>query len=145
MDIVKLLDNVLELPGMDGLCLLDADGRLRLNRLPAFIHASALAAAQAHLLTLQESAQSCLPGTEDLVLRFAEHWLMLRSGDHGTLVLLGSEQASLSSVRMVSNIALRQLNAETLAALPSPEQQHEPTHLAPAATRAPRMYRGRPY
>ncbi len=145
MDMVKLLDNVLELPGVVGLCLLDADCEPRLNRMPDFVDAGVLASARPYLAALQEGAEACLPGTRDMVLRFAEHWLMLRLAPAGTLVLLGGEAASLSSVRMLSNIALRELDAETIAALPSPEQPREPARLAPAAARAPRMYRGRPY
>ncbi len=145
MDLIRLLDNVLELPGVDGLCLLDADGGLRLDRMPDFVGAELLGAARPHLAALRESAETCLPGTEDLVLRFAEHWLMLRRAAGATLLLLGGAAASLSSVRMVSNIALRQLDGAALAALPVQAPPAAEVGHAPPAARAPRMYRGRPY
>jgi hypothetical protein len=149
MDPNKLIDNILELPGVDGLFLHDTDGDIRLNRLPRYLGEEILADALPHLQALYEAADECVSTCDDQVLRFAERWLMLRRSEARTLLILGDERANLSSVRMVSNLALRHLTAASLirlsvpAALEAPPSRPEPAP-APAPTRV-RMYRGQPY
>lgn len=147
MNIAKLIDNILELPGIEGLCLIGEDGRLHLNRLPAYLDDELLTSASITLAALYGEADSVLPGGDDILLRYEEHWLMLRRGPGFVLVLLARHDASQASARMVTNIALRHLDAATLATLEdAPRAAAAPsTAAAGAAPRPQRMYRGQAY
>lgn len=146
MDLLKLVDNLFAIPGVLGLCLIDSKGALRLNRMPAHLDNQVLETLPPYLVALHEQAVDCLPETNDLVLRFREHWLMLRHGAHATLILFGSHSASLTSVRMVSNLVLRQLDDTGLTALPNvPESVATIAPAKPVIAPTQRMYRGNPY
>lgn len=158
MNLKKLLDNIVELPGVDGLCVISPDSELHVHHLPREIDATMLSQAVAPLASVLHAGEASMPGHDDQVLLFGAQWVVLRRCGAGTLLLIGHESANLSSVRLVSNLALRELTAEAMqdflqaaeAKAQVARELEEAAFMPQAApdvsnVTGPRMYRGRPY
>ena len=146
MDIGKLLDNVGVMPGVEGTCIFDLGGKIHVNRLPAFLNGDPLAQARSRIETLYRAMTERLLPADDFVLHYADHWLLLRRAGNIVLVVLATRNASLSSVRMITNILVRNLTPESVAALAAPAGAVLPEPAtAPMPARPTRMYRGQPY
>lgn len=117
MEINKLFDNILDLPGIEGVCLFGADGQMYLNRLPAFLSNELFADAQRRIVAMYETMDENFAPSDDYMLRFSERWLLLRRADKHFMLILGGEKANLASTRMVTNMTMKHLTPELLARL----------------------------
>lgn len=168
MDTLKLIKNVLDVPGVEGVCFHDKDGELLYADMPSFMIEEVYEDLLRRVVMLYEAVETHFVPVDDYLLKFHDMQLMLRKGkDYGMLVL-AQEQVNQMSLRMVTTMALRQLNVDALRALhphagrqdaaearnhhapaPStPARQPEPAVAGRAArpTRPPtRLYRGRSY
>lgn len=171
MEISKLFDNILDLPGIEGVCLFGAEGQMYVNRLPAFLSNELFADAQRRIVAMYETMDENFLPCDDYMLKFSERWLLLRRTDKQVLLVLGGEKANLASTRMVTNMTLKHLTPAVIESLATAARGGlpAPTPVAPApvavaaapvaaAPQAPvaeaapaeapkvvRMYRGRPY
>ena len=173
MEITKLFDNILDLPGVEGACLFSTEGPIYMNRLPPFITDELFADAQRRISAMYETMDENFLPCEDYVLKYTDRWLLIRRKDEQILIILASDSANMASTRMVTNMSmkhftaenlgtlqaaqpLRQAAAPTVSAEPEPEEEALPEPAAksppPVAKEAPkeekkhvRMYRGRPY
>lgn len=173
MVINKVFDNVLDIPGVDGVCLFGLDGQIFLNRMPSFLSPDVFADALRRIIALYETMDENFLPCDDYLLRFSEKWILFRRTDQAVLLVMAAETANFASTRMVTNMALKHLTPAALAELvpvasapapaPSPATlsaspflQAPPVPAAPAAaapvTEAPaeahkpvRMFRGRAY
>ncbi len=118
----KLAQSVLELPGVQGLCLADAGtATLLYNRMPDFIPEFAFETALRRVASLYETTEASLQPVDDFVLKFRGNSLVLRRSGGVFLILLLTESAHLVSLRIVTNIVLKntQANPAILAELRS--------------------------
>jgi hypothetical protein len=125
----KVFDNVLDIPGVDGVCLFGTSGQIYLNRMPAFISPEIFGDALRRITALYETMDENFLPCDDYLLRFAEKWILFRRTDQAVLLVLAAETANFASTRMVTNMALKHLTPAALAEL-------EPA-AAPAAAPAP--------
>lgn len=147
MDVARLFDNVASLAGVRSVWLLDADTVLHVRPSRSERLARVADKARPHVRALFAAADSSAAGSEDAVLRFANGCALLRRSGPYALVVVTEDDSALNAVRMVSNLLLRNLTPESVAAL-NPAPQPPPASLEvaqPATARAPRMYRGQPY
>lgn len=172
MVINKVFDNVLDIPGVDGVCLFGLDGQIFLNRMPSFLSPDVFADALRRIIALYETMDENFLPCDDYLLRFSEKWILFRRTDQAVLLVMAAETANFASTRMVTNMALKHLTPAALAELApvaaapapasspatmsaSPFLQAPPVPAAPAAApvaEAPveahkpvRMFRGRAY
>jgi hypothetical protein len=124
----KVFDNVLDIPGVDGVCLFGTSGQIYLNRMPSFISPEIFADALRRITALYETMDENFLPCDDYLLRFAEKWILFRRTDQAVLLVLAAETANFASTRMVTNMALKHLTPAALAELDS---------TAPAAAVAP--------
>jgi hypothetical protein len=117
MEITKLFDNILDLPGIEGVCLFDTRGRMYVNRLPSFLSDELFADAQRRIVAMYETMDENFLPCDDYLLKFSERWLLLRRNEGALLLVLGGEKANLASTRMVTNMTLKHLTPEVLAQL----------------------------
>lgn len=130
----KVFDNVLDIPGVDGVCLFGLSGQVFLNRMPAFLSPDVFADALRRITALYETMDENFLPCDDYLLRFSEKWILFRRTDQAVLLVLAAETANFASTRMVTNMALKHLTPAALAEL-SP--------LAPApVSEAPRVPTG---
>ncbi len=139
----KFTQNILELPGVEGLCLVDAaTAALLYNRMPSFIPAFAFETALRRVCSLYETIDESYQPTDDYVLKFTNKSLVLRRSGEVILLLLVADTAHLVSLRIVTNIVLKNLQgtpgilAELRQASPVPAASPAPTPPAAAAQSA---------
>ena len=147
MEISKLFDNILDLPGIEGVCLFGAEGQMYVNRLPAFLSNELFADAQRRIVAMYETMDENFLPCDDYMLKFSERWLLLRRTDKQVLLVLGGEKANLASTRMVTNMTLKHLTPAVIESLataargglpaPAPAPAPAPVAPAPASTPAP--------
>jgi|GEM_PF-1087801 len=118
MEISKLFDNILDLPGIEGVCLFDFEGRIHVNRMPVFINAEVFSDAQRRITAMYETMDENFLPCDDYVLRYAERWLLLRRTDQLVLLILAGDKANMASTRMVTNMTMKHLTPDALAQLP---------------------------
>ncbi|MBC8041522.1 MAG: hypothetical protein H7Y06_13345 [Opitutaceae bacterium] len=115
----KVFDNVLDIPGVDGVCLFGTNGQIYLNRMPSFISPEIFADALRRITALYETMDENFLPCDDYLLRFAEKWILFRRTDQAVLLVLAAETANFASTRMVTNMALKHLTPAALAELDS--------------------------
>ncbi|HEY9248587.1 MAG TPA: hypothetical protein VIO38_05630, partial [Rariglobus sp.] len=113
----KVFDNVLDIPGVDGVCLFGLSGQVFLNRMPAFLSPDVFADALRRITALYETMDENFLPCDDYLLRFAEKWILFRRTDQAVLLVLAAETANFASTRMVTNMALKHLTPAALAEL----------------------------
>jgi hypothetical protein len=174
MEISKLFDNILDLPGIEGVCLFGFEGRIYVNRMPVFISPEVFSDAQRRITAMYETMDENFLPCDDYVLRYAERWLLLRRTDQLVLLILAGDKANMASTRMVTNMTIKHLTPEALAQLPvindrpapapapapvtveaaaekssdagpAPAAAAQPAPEVPPPSRPIRFFRGRPY
>jgi hypothetical protein len=131
----KVFDNVLDIPGVDGICLFSLSGQVFLNRMPSFLSPDVFSDALRRIGALYETMDENFLPCDDYLLRFSEKWILFRRTDQAILLVLAAETANFASTRMVTNMALKHLTPAALAELaPTAAQAPAP---APIAARAP--------
>ena len=171
METSKLFDNLLDLPGIEGVCLFGTGGQMYVNRLPSFLSTEIFADAQRRIVAMYETMDENFLPCDDYMLKFSERWLLLRRTEKHVMLILGGEKANLASARMVTNMTMKHLTPEVLAQLaaaargaapgaavptdPAPVRSGAPFPVPAAASAPPapaveppkvvRMYRGRAY
>ncbi|MFA6959525.1 MAG: hypothetical protein WC205_02105 [Opitutaceae bacterium] len=113
----KVFDNVLDIPGVDGVCLFGLSGEIFLNRMPAFLSPDVFADALRRITALYETMDENFLPCDDYLLRFSEKWILFRRTDQAVLLVLAAETANFASTRMVTNMALKHLTPAALAEL----------------------------
>lgn len=111
----KVFDNVLDIPGVDGVCLFGMSGQVYVNRMPSFLSPDVFADALRRISALYETMDENFLPCDDYLLRFAEKWLLFRRTDQAVLLVLAAENANFASTRMVTNMALKHLTPAALA------------------------------
>ena len=113
----KVFDNVLDIPGVDGLCLFGMTGQVYLNRMPSFLAPEVFSDSLRRITALYETMDENFLPCDDYLLRFAEKWILFRRTDQAVLLVLAAETANFASTRMVTNMALKHLTPAALAEL----------------------------
>lgn len=113
----KVFDNVLDIPGVDGVCLFGLSGQVFLNRMPSFLSPDVFADALRRIIALYETMDENFLPCDDYLLRFSEKWILFRRTDQAILLVLAAETANFASTRMVTNMALKHLTPAALAEL----------------------------
>ncbi len=131
----KVFDNVLDIPGVDGVCLFGTSGQIYLNRMPSFISPEIFADALRRITALYETMDENFLPCDDYLLRFAEKWILFRRTDQAVLLVLAAETANFASTRMVTNMALKHLTPAALAEFDS--SVSAPAAAAPASAARP--------
>lgn len=113
----KVFDNVLDIPGVDGICLFGINGEVYLNRMPSFLTPDIFADALRRISALYETMDENFLPCDDYLLRFSEKWVLFRRTDQTVLLVLAAESANFASTRMVTNMALKHLTPAAIAEL----------------------------
>lgn len=152
MEISKLFDNILDLPGIEGVCLFGTEGQMYVNRLPSFLSNELFVDAQRRIVAMYETMDENFIPCDDYMLRFSERWVLMRRTEKQVLLVLGGEKANLASTRMVTNMTMKHLTPEIVSGLgtaargaaPAPvaavsvsPQQPAPVAVAPVSEASP--------
>lgn len=127
----KVFDNVLDIPGVDGVCLFGLNGQVFVNRMPSFLSPDVFADALRRITALYETMDENFLPCDDYLLKFSEKWIFFRRTDQAVLLVLAAETANFASTRMVTNMALKHLTPSALAEFTPESAASAP--VAPAA------------
>lgn len=133
MEITKLFDNILDLPGIEGVCLFGTEGQMYINRLPSFLSTELFADAQRRIVAMYETMDENFLPCDDYMLRFSDRWLLLRRTEKQVLLVLGGEKANVASTRMVTNMTLKHLTPAVIATLEAAARGGAPAPVAATA------------
>jgi hypothetical protein len=117
MEVSKLFDNILDLPGIEGVCLFGTEGQMYINRLPSFLSNELVVDAQRRIVAMYETMDENFLPCDDYMLRFSERWVLLRRTEKQVLLVLGGEKANVASTRMVTNMTMKHLTPEIVSGL----------------------------
>ena len=133
----KVFDNVLDIPGVDGVCLFGLNGDVYLNRMPSFLSSDVFSDALRRISALYETMDENFLPCDDYLLRFSEKWILFRRTDQAVLLVLAAETANFTSTRMVTNMALKHLTPAVLAEfapIPTAQVEQAPVSRAPTGS-----------
>lgn len=133
----KVFDNVLDIPGVDGVCLFGLSGQVFVNRMPAFLSPELFADALRRITALYETMDENFLPCDDYLLRFSEKWIFFRRTDQAVLLVMAAETANFASTRMVTNMALKHLTPAALAEVGSEAAAAVPAVMPTGATATP--------
>jgi hypothetical protein len=115
MEISKLFDNILDLPGIEDVCLVGTAGQIYVNRLPSFYSTELFTAAQRRIVAMYETMDENFLPCDDYMLKFSERWLLMRRTEQHVMLILGGEKANLAYTRVVTNMTMKHLTPAVIA------------------------------
>jgi len=113
--IEKIIKNVLELPGVDGACILDKKGVLLHNDLPDFFLDDFLDDLARRIKALYEAVDENYTACDDYLLKFPEKHIRLRRSRNVFLLVVVDPSVNMTSLRMVTNIVLKHITPKVLS------------------------------
>lgn len=133
----KFIKNILDVPGVEGVCLFDQDGRVLSNQLPAFFVEDLFDDLARRVVSLYETVDENFVPCDDYLLKYSERWLFLRRGNGTFLLVLASSAVNRVSLKMVTNLALKNIKPKDFSpgsAAPAPALVTDAPAPPPAAT-----------
>jgi len=113
----KIIKNVLELPGVDGACILDKKGNLLHNALPDFFLDDFLDDLSRRVISLYEAVDENYVPCDDYILKFPQKYIQLRRSRNVYLLVAVEPTVNLVSLRMVTNLVLKHITPKVLSQL----------------------------
>ncbi len=113
----KVFDNILDIPGVDGVCLFNTMGKVLINRMPSFMSPDIFEDGLRRITALYDTMDENFLPCDDYLLRFEEKWVLFRRADQVVLLVLAADKANFMSTRMVTNMALKHITPTLLEEL----------------------------
>ncbi|MEO0795831.1 MAG: hypothetical protein AAFX93_11740 [Verrucomicrobiota bacterium] len=133
----KFVKNILDVPGVEGVCVFDQEGRLIVNELPSFFVEELFDDLSRRALSLYETVDENFVPCDDYLLKYSERWIFLRRSNGVFLLVLALSTVNRVSLKMVSNLALKHIKPSKLGSAPKPiasKPLTPPGNPPPAAT-----------
>lgn len=119
MDMVqKLLKNVLEVRGVDGACLLDLEGRLVHNALPEFFLEEFFDDLSRRITNFYATVEENYLACDEFLLKYPQKSVVMRRSKAVIFVAIIDPGANLVTLRMVTNLILKNVTSEVIESLP---------------------------
>jgi hypothetical protein len=141
----KLLNNILDVPHVEGLAIFNRSGNVLLKRMPSIFHDEIFGDLGRRIISMTETVDENFIPCDDYLLKYPGKWIMLRRTENIHLFLFCSEDVNVMSLKMVTNMAFKQLRPEMLpppAATPTPPAT--PAAVPASATTGPSGNYGKP-
>lgn len=133
----RLVKNILDIPGTEGIAFFDREGNLLSKSMPDLYLDDVFADLGRRIVATYEVVEENFTTPDDFILKFPGRWIMMRRGADYTLLLLTTDEVNLMSLKIVTNMALKQLKLDMFGPMPvlefsSPETD-EAAAVAPTA------------
>lgn len=133
----KFVKNILDVPGVEGVCVFDRDGAVLYNELPSFFVEELFEDLARRVISLYETVDENFIPSDDYLLKYSERWIFLRRGNGILLLVLATQEVNRVSLKMVTNMAIKNLKSSKPLGAPSGGKPPLPTAKAAPATPAP--------
>lgn len=110
----RLIKNILDVPGTDGLCIVSLDGQLLFRQMPNYILPELYDDLLRRVVALYEAMDDNFIPCDDYRLKYAGKHVFLRRGEHFIMLLLTADDVNPMSVRMVTNMAIKHIKPSML-------------------------------
>ena len=155
----KIIKNVLELPDVDGACIIDKKGEILHNALPDYFLDDFLDDLSRRLMSMFEAVDTNYLPCDDYLLKYPQKYIQLRRSRSAFLLVIVEPTVNLVSLRMVTNLVLKHITPKVIGQLreqnlkvaeeavqnnPAPAPQSETPSPSPAPGQRVRKPRPRP-
>lgn len=106
---------MLELPAVDGACILDKKGNLLHNALPDFFLDDFLDDLARRVKALYEAVDQNYMPCDDYLLKYPQKYIQIRRSRNVYLVVATDPSVNLVSLRMVTNLVLKYITPKVLS------------------------------
>lgn len=131
----KFVKNILDVPGVEGVCVIDKEGAVLYNELPSFFIEELFEDLARRIISLYETVDENFVPCDDYLLKFSERWIFLRRGNGIFILIFASPAVNRVSLKMVTNLAVKNLKSSkgfgAAAAMPPPSA------VTPVSSRTP--------
>jgi predicted regulator of Ras-like GTPase activity (Roadblock/LC7/MglB family) len=122
----KILAALKDIHGVEGSFVMNVNGDLVCRHMPTIFADEIFPELGRRLLNIYSTFDLQVSQFDDLLLKFEGYWLYIRRAAHGFLSILTTESVNYPALKMASNLALGQINAQI--------QNVKPLPIAPAGT-----------
>ncbi len=137
----KLLDNILDLPAVDGACVFKLGGELILSKMPDCVTAEMCSDMVRRATVLFEAADEYFTQSDHFLLKYPEKLIAMHRHEGFVLFILANQNINVTSLRMATGIALKHITPELLEA----QAARAAVTLSQADSRKKCVYRGVPF
>lgn len=136
--IEKIIKNVLELPDVDGACIMDKKGEILHNALPEYFLEDFLDDLSRRVMSMFEAVDTNYLPCDDYLLKYPQKYIQLRRSRNAYLMVLAEPTVNLVSLRMVTNLVLKHVTPKVIGQLRAEqsEQSAAPAEKTPPPTPA---------
>ncbi|MCC5790558.1 MAG: hypothetical protein JJT75_13065 [Opitutales bacterium] len=128
MEIVeKIIKNVLELPGVDGACLIDKKGEILHNALPEFFLTEFFDDLSRRIMNLFSTVEDNYLSCDEFLLKYPQKFILMRRSRTVHFIAIVDPSTNLVSLRMVSNIVLKHVTPKVLQSIRKEKEAMEPS------------------
>lgn len=137
--IERLINNVLDVPGVEGMSIFDSEGALLSNRLPDYYPEEIITETLSRIVSLYQVVDDSFLPCDDYLLKYEGKWILLRRNKDTYTLILTEPDVNQVTLRMVTNLLLKNIKLDVLRASATPvetESLPPPTHTR-GTTRTP--------
>lgn len=120
MNADSLLHSLNEMPSVEGSCILDVNGKVVQRTLSGLYLDSLLEAIARRSSSVMAATGSVVAGSSELFLQFSLKCIYARQFRGGTLLVLCVDQVRLPSLRVATNLLIKQLGNNIQPLAPAP-------------------------
>ena len=114
----RLIKNILDVPGTEGIAFFDDEGTLLHKTMPDLYMDEIFADLGRRIVAIYEVVDENFITADDFLLKFPGRWIMMRKGSGFKLLLLTTDEVNVMSLKIVTNMALKQIKPEMFGPLP---------------------------
>lgn len=134
----KFIKNILDVPGVEGVCVFDKDGGLIENLLPAYFVEELFDDLARRVISLYETVDENFLPCDEYLLKYSERWIFLRRGNGIFILTFAEPMVNRVSLKMITNMAVK--NVKATSKLGGPAAVSKPAPVAPTTPApAPQM------
>lgn len=133
----RMMKNVLDVPGVEGLSLMNRDGQRLVDRLPSYLYTELFDEMLQRVVSLYDTVDENFVPCDDYLLKYPGRWVHVRRGKEALLLILTEDTVNQATLRMVTNLLLKNatpqriqqegLGATEVPAVPAPTRSPMPT------------------
>ncbi|GHB99641.1 hypothetical protein [Cerasicoccus arenae] len=132
----KFVKNILDVPGVEGVCVFDREGQIVENELPSFFIDELFEDLARRVISLYETVDENYIPCDDYLLKYSERWIFLRRGNGVYFLIFANSEVNRISLKMVTNMAIKNVKS---ASKTLPTSAARITPAVPAPTRTPTL------
>lgn len=122
----KIIKNVLELPGVDGACMIDKKGEILHNALPEFFLEEFFDDLSRRIMNLFTTVEDNYISSDEFLIKYPQKYILMRRSRSILFIAIVDPSTNLVSLRMVTNLVLKHVTPKVLQTIRKEKEAMEP-------------------